>query len=176
MSSKLKHLISWFICILLLMSMVWLFLMIIRGPKVAFMADYNIRFKDCPSTISRKMHLDLGIPKELLESGETVYNVETDVFGVKSTVSFYFLGGSQLYKVFIKMPMNDSAQIETTFQEIIALIETAYKNNSNYCKSNAKYKNEYDISINIPVSGATSISYSIDVTNGVLTISSSYYW
>ena len=66
------------------------------------MADYNIRFKDCPSTISRKMHLDLGIPKELLESGETVYNVETDVFGVKSTVSFYFLGGSQLYKVFIK--------------------------------------------------------------------------
>ncbi len=42
-----------------------------------------------------------------------------------------------------------------------------------------RYTNEYEygISIDIPVNGATFITYNIEVTNGMLlTISGSYYW
>ena len=179
MSSRLKRIIVCFICFLLLLSVACLFSMISRGPKVAFMADYNICFKDRPSAIRRKMHLDLGNPKEWLESDETVYEVETDVLEVKSKVSLSFLGGSQLYKVLVTMPINDSAQIETIFQKFIALIEAAYENNAELEKSNVRYTNEYEygISIDIPVNGATWITYNIEVTNGMLlTISGSYYW
>ena len=179
MSSRLKRIIVCFVCFLLLLSVVCVCLMISRGPKVAFMADYSIRFKDRPSAISRKMHLDLGTPKEWLEWDETVYNAETDILGVRSKISFSFLGGSQLYKVVTTMPINDSAQIETAFQKFIALIEAAYENNAELEKSNVRYTNEYEygISIDIPVTGATWITYNIEVTNGMLlTISGSYYW
>ena len=73
----------------------------------------------------------------------------------------------------------DNAQADCFCVSWLALIEAAYENNAELEKSNVRYTNEYEygISIDIPVNGATFITYNIGVTNGMLlTISGSYYW
>ena len=152
--------------------------MIRRGPEIALLREYNVRFKDSPYFVSRKLHLDLGEPREYEESNETVYKVETNLLGPGSTLYLRFLGGNKLESVDIIMPMDDPNEIKDKFNEITQLIESVYKNDPRFSKDDIinTDENEYSIHMFYQDSSATGVSYKIYATRTGLTLYCSYIW
>ena len=178
MNTQLKRIVACSLCLILLLAVFWGYYMIRRGPETALLRDYGVRFKDWPFVVSRKVHLDLGEPREYEEWNETAYQVEADLFGIRSTLSFDFLSGNKLERVYIEMPMDDPQEIKDKFQDLSALIESEYKDEAGLSKDDIAYtnENEYEIHMSFRVSGATSVSYWIKATHRGLTISCSYSW
>ena len=172
-----KRIIACFSCLILLISAVCGCYMIRRGPTIALINGYNIHFRDCPFVVSRKMHLNLGTPRELEEQNETYYQVETDILGVKSTISFYFLGGNQLAEVYMMMEMDDFEKVKEKYREYVALIESVYEKQAWLKKSDdVKYQGEYEIEMSFRDSGVTGVYYHITATASRLTMSTDYTW
>ena len=176
MSKRLKRISACLLCLILVAAAVWGYYMIRRGPEIAIFHDYGVHFRDWPFVVSRKMHLDLGEAHELEEENETKYKVETNLFGVGSTLFFSFFGGRQLSEVSINMPMDDPAEIRERFQEFVAMIESAYEGKAEFSKDDIVYtdEHEYKIDMSFRDSGATGVYYRIKATDQGLTISCSY--
>ena len=146
------------------------------GYAIPYLKEYGIRFGDSPKAVARK---DPGVLVEkntnMTVTPYSYYDYETVVFGKDASVSYEFYNNRWLASIDIKIQEDDKEMLNAVFDEACRTIEEEYKQNKMFQRGEMKQVDEehYKIDFEIRFSGAISLSFRLEVKNGILYISCS---